>query len=244
MVLDARGAAVPPGNRTRASAQAPMTVLRRSSSSTSRHTPWSCPSRSRRPTTRKPHFSCSVTLATFSGKMPACSVHRPARSDASTSAESSRPPTPCPRAPSPTYTLTSPTPPYTQRDVTGLRAAHPRRRSRCRATSRQSARWVSSQCSHSGTSVSKVARPVASPSGRSLAPTANRPRSSVGFPHSCAHRQHRSICPLDIVEWFPLHDTDGVAHVLHTTHAVEHTRDPRGARHHPERVPGERLTRR
>ena len=66
-----------------------------------------------------------LTLVVFSGKIPACSVQRPWASEVATNAASSCRPTPRPRAAPATYTLTSATPPYTQRPDTGDRAAQP-----------------------------------------------------------------------------------------------------------------------
>src|SRR5579863_4799741 len=82
--------------------------------------------RSRVPTTRKPKRLWSSTLATFSGKIPACSVQTPSRSDASTSAAIREDPIFLPLSRSATYTLTSATPAYTQRLETALSAAQPK----------------------------------------------------------------------------------------------------------------------
>ena len=54
-----------------------ITSLRRSRTTTSLQTPSSFPSRSCVPTTRKPHFSCSARLASFSGKTPVWIVQIP-----------------------------------------------------------------------------------------------------------------------------------------------------------------------
>jgi len=70
-------------------------VLRRSNSTTSRQRPSGiCPMRSLTPRRWKPQASCSAIEAAFSGKMPALSVQKPARSAASMSPPSSARPTP------------------------------------------------------------------------------------------------------------------------------------------------------
>ena len=58
----------------------------------------SWPIRSRTPTSRKPSERCSARLASFSRKIPACSVQRPPSRALSISAASSARPTPRPRA--------------------------------------------------------------------------------------------------------------------------------------------------
>ncbi len=103
-------------------------------------------------------------LAALRAKIPACSVQKPATSDASTSAVSSRRPTPRPRASAPTYTLTSATPAYTHRPDTGVSAAQETTAPSRSATRRAAATCAASHASHVGTAVSKVAVPVAIPS--------------------------------------------------------------------------------
>src|ERR1051326_6022424 len=80
----------------------PTTSLRRSNRTVSRQRPPSRPTRSRLPTSRKPHARCSRTLATFSGKMPACKVQTPLASDSRIKASSSARPKPLPRNCAPT----------------------------------------------------------------------------------------------------------------------------------------------
>src|SRR5690606_27809976 len=81
---------------------APTTALRRSTTTTSRQTPFISPIRSRSPTSRNPCLRTSARLAVFSGKMPPWSVQKPRRSDSAITAASSAEPTPRPRASSAT----------------------------------------------------------------------------------------------------------------------------------------------
>jgi hypothetical protein len=141
----------------------PTLSLLRSRSNTSRHRFPIFPNRSRVPMTRNPHFSWIRMLPAFSGKMPACRVQSPASSEARTRAPRSRVPTPSPLVSGATYTATSPTPPYTHRSETGLRAAQPRIFPSDSATNRHFPRNFRSHPSQSGASVSKVAWPVAMP---------------------------------------------------------------------------------
>src|SRR3982075_2053140 len=113
---------------------------------------------------RNPLRLCNATLETFAGKIPACKVQIPSRSDASTSEANSFVPIPRPRDCRATYTLTSATPAYAHLLETGLRAAHPSTPSPERATSLQARRWPASQGAHSGDDLSNVAFPVLIPS--------------------------------------------------------------------------------
>src|SRR5205085_8127751 len=83
---------------------------RRSSKRVSRHTPRRVAIRSRTPTTRKPQRRWRARLARFSGKIEVWIVQTPAASAAATSSSSSARPTPQPRDPAATYTLSSATP--------------------------------------------------------------------------------------------------------------------------------------
>src|SRR4029450_4942173 len=89
-----------------------ITSLRRSRKRTSRHTPSSWASRSRRPTTRKPQRRWSATLAAFSGKPPVWIVQMPDCSASATSCSRSALPIPRPCADESTYTLFSATTSY------------------------------------------------------------------------------------------------------------------------------------
>jgi len=99
-----------------------------------------------------------------SGKILACRVQIPLRSEAATSSLRSSRPMPRPRARSATYTLTSATPAYTHRPETGLNAAHPSASPAARASNRQRGKWPAFHRSQSGADFSKVAFPVAMPS--------------------------------------------------------------------------------
>ena len=93
----------------------PADGLRRSIRTTSRHTPWCRPMRSRVPMTRNPADRCRARLAEFSGKMPDWIVQIPAalgRRDQFAQECGSR--SPRPRAPGRTYTECSTTPAYAQ----------------------------------------------------------------------------------------------------------------------------------
>src|SRR4030042_2130040 len=102
-----------------------MTLLLRSVRTTSRHCPFIQPVFSLVPTIRKPQAFCRARLATFSGKVPACSVQIPTLSDSSITAFSKALPTPCPLADDLTYRLTSATPLYAHLSETELSATQP-----------------------------------------------------------------------------------------------------------------------
>src|SRR5215216_6212560 len=74
----------------------------RSIRTTSRQTPWCWPRRSRVPTTRNPHRSCSASEASFSGKIPVWIVQIPLRSARAINSSRSAFPTPRPCAESAT----------------------------------------------------------------------------------------------------------------------------------------------
>src|SRR5688500_7363708 len=80
----------------------PTTLLRRSNRTVSRQRPRRRPTRSRRPTSRKPQRLCSVTLAAFSGKTLACKVQKPPAPAPRTSVSRSARPPPRPLASPPT----------------------------------------------------------------------------------------------------------------------------------------------
>ena len=98
------------------------------------------------------------------GRSRSGSSRSPAASERRINSSRSALPTPRPRAVSATYTELSATPAYTQRPDTGESAAQPITSPASTATSRKSAMCAASQASHDGTSVSKVAFPVAMPS--------------------------------------------------------------------------------
>jgi len=102
-----------------------IVLLLLSKSTVSLQTPFCFPIFSLTPSVLKPAFSWMRRLPMFSGNIPACNVHIPSISLKATSSSKSASPIPFPDCSGSTYTLTSATPAYTQREETGVNAAHP-----------------------------------------------------------------------------------------------------------------------
>jgi len=130
-----------------------IVLLLLSSSTVSRQTPFCFPIFSLIPSVLKPAFSWMQRLPMFSGNIPACNVHIPSASLNATSSSKSASPIPFPDCSGSTYTLTSATPAYTQREETGVSAAHPTTLSSTNATILQVPRCELSHSSQEGAPV-------------------------------------------------------------------------------------------
>lgn len=128
-------------------------LLLLSKSTVSRQIPFCFPIFSLTPSVLKPAFLWMRRLPIFSGNIPACNVHIPSISLKATSSCKSASPIPLPGCLGSTYTLTSATPAYTQREETGVSAAHPTTLSSTNATILQVPRCELSHSSQEGAPV-------------------------------------------------------------------------------------------
>jgi len=127
-----------------------IVLLLLSKSTVSLQSPFCFPIFSLTPSVLKPAFSWMRRLPMFSGNIPACNVHIPSASLKATSSSKSASPVPLPDCSGSTYTLTSATPAYTQRDETGVNAAQPKTLSSNTATILQVLRCELSHSSQDG----------------------------------------------------------------------------------------------